>query len=767
MTIKFSIVIPMWNEENFAQQLIENLNSLNEEYSNFEVIFVNSGSTDNTVAEINRIKKNFSYNLLELPSNEGPGIARNHGINKSVGDYIIFLDADDQLEVNCLKILDENLNTEIDVLTFNWIRKESNSNIQLPTKDSKFVHDRCLRVKQFARHHMEASSIFSCFNSKFIKTNKIYFKSGLHEDIYFMFRAYKIATKVLYLNSVLYIKTRNPNSVTSHITEKHISGYLNAYKEISNDLLANPCLDCGTSHTADCEIGLLSSVASRIREVARLNATDKSRGVALLKYISGYITEDAFYETAEINNKRKFTVYEKIFKAFRDKNIDEVLIEEIIKLDKQSWSCKDLHHSVFFAPNQVRTCCKRFFVDGEMRGDVPLQLNIIANEAIEASEILQSKRDLYTDINYGESTGCDKCPFLEFKQWEGLEERLELNLVSMEQHSICNLRCTYCDDKFYGGEKTTYNLESTIDSLREFGSLSSCSLVVWGGGEPTLDPNFSSIFNNMTKSVPNSQHRILSNSLRYSDLIAETLERNGGQLVTSVDAGNKEVYNLVRGRKGFEKVFENLQRYSKVNSRRITVKYIFTRENCSLNQVSLFCDEVLKFELQNCYFQISGDFKEEWLTQEMLTAAMYLFLKLREMNVYHVYLDEHIWQRWSTSHSGTFASLPVNDFDANLLEFVLRPEETEPFYIWGAGQLSTMLFSQRGFAERWNIKGILDSTKELIGTQFFGYKIEDPQTMFGTESRVFLSGIQGIVYMREKCLDIGIGEEKIMNDLIW
>ena len=348
-----------------------------------------------------------------------------------------------------------------------------------------------------------------------------------------------------------------------------------------------------------------------------------------------------------------------------------------------------------------------------MRGDVPLQLNIIANEAIEASEILQSKRDLYTDINYGESTGCDKCPFLEFKQWEGLEERLELNLVSMEQHSICNLRCTYCDDKFYGGEKTTYNLESTIDSLREFGSLSSCSLVVWGGGEPTLDPNFSSIFNNMTKSVPNSQ------------------------------------------------------RYSKVNSRRITVKYIFTRENCSLNQVSLFCDEVLKFELQNCYFQISGDFKEEWLTQEMLTAAMYLFLKLREMNVYHVYLDEHIWQRWSTSHSGTFASLPVNDFDANLLEFVLRPEETEPFYIWGAGQLSTMLFSQRGFAERWNIKGILDSTKELIGTQFFGYKIEDPQTMFGTESRVFLSGIQGIVYMREKCLDIGIGEEKIMNDLIW
>ena len=136
--------------------------------------------------------------------------------------------------------------------------------------------------------------------------------------------------------------------------------------------------------------------------------------------------------------------------------------------------------------------CKRFFVDGKIRGDVVLEIQKIKpDEKIEASNVIIAKRDLIRKINIGEKNDCDGCPFISRKNWNNFETEMDIRYVSMEQHSVCNLRCTYCDDKYYGGDLPFYDVLGSLNNLVDAGALSNIQTVVWGGGEPTLDPNHS------------------------------------------------------------------------------------------------------------------------------------------------------------------------------------------------------------------------------------------------------------------------------------
>ena len=768
----FSIIVPFQNEQEYLKRCIEKLNLLQTNYADFEVIFVQSG--DDFVDSLKLLRaepKNFDHQFIELTENFGPGFARNAGLAKAKNDWVLFLDVDDFLIDTCLTEIARKIHQspDSDVINFNWAYEFSSMKVKLNPKDARFLKSKCERVKHFSRRQMEGSVIFSSFRRDFLLKNQIKFPNGLHEDIYFIFSSYFHAEAVEYLESILYMKSKNPNSVTSTITAGHIDGYLANYLMIAQDLESFQCNECGSNHKADIKFGLSSAFVSRIREVARLCSHKKNLAIELFEHLSNLLSTNSALSEIATNPVPKYTNFGKIWELFNSGALTgyESLTSQILELEGKSWSCKDLHKSVFFAPGEVRTCCKRFFVNGEIQGDVKLDIELKIDEAITVDHIRESKRNLWVDINSGNSTACDQCPFMEFKEWGDLEMELKLDLISMEQHSVCNLRCTYCDETYFGGARPIYSIEKTVESLSDSGSLSDCKMVVWGGGEPFLDPKFDEMLQQLRRSAPKAQHRVLSNSLRYSSKVAEMLTSRSAQLVTSIDAGDNFTYTLVRGRRGFEKALTNLSEYSKSNSRRITIKYIFTRQNSSVEQVDGFCNELLKFGLTNSFFQISGDFKEEWLSKEMLECAIYLHARLRKMQVHHVYLDELIWQRWSSSHTGTIETLPKNLLHSEYKGVVLNPTEQVPFFFWGAGQLTTMLFSKKDFIKRWNIAGVIDDTPEIIGTNYFGMRIEHPDVLKENESPVFFSAVQGIVTMREAFENKGLNPDRIIQDLIW
>ncbi|MFM2393629.1 MAG: hypothetical protein RLZZ546_1611, partial [Bacteroidota bacterium] len=125
--IKFSIVIPLYNAESYIIRCFESI--LRQNYENLEVIFVNDGSTDNSQSIIEKISNNNNVKFINQ-GNSGPGIARNIGILNAIGENILFLDVDDELENDALNGLDNFLLDKIyDVVCFGFNLRGSNSQI--------------------------------------------------------------------------------------------------------------------------------------------------------------------------------------------------------------------------------------------------------------------------------------------------------------------------------------------------------------------------------------------------------------------------------------------------------------------------------------------------------------------------------------------------------------------------------------------------------------------------------------------------------------
>ncbi|MBS9398426.1 glycosyltransferase family 2 protein [Pediococcus acidilactici] len=107
--IDVSLIIPTYNNERTIERTINSV--IKQTYKNIEIIFIDNGSTDDTLQLISKYKR--EYNNIELyRTSNGRSIARNRGLKEAKGKYIKFLDADDELGHNniekSVKILQQN-----------------------------------------------------------------------------------------------------------------------------------------------------------------------------------------------------------------------------------------------------------------------------------------------------------------------------------------------------------------------------------------------------------------------------------------------------------------------------------------------------------------------------------------------------------------------------------------------------------------------------------------------------------------------------------
>jgi glycosyltransferase involved in cell wall biosynthesis len=91
-TIFFTVIIPLYNKENFIGKTLESV--LHQTFHNFEVIIVNDSSTDKSLKKVQEFNDE-RIKIIEHPINKGLSASRNTGIKNASADYIAFLDADD------------------------------------------------------------------------------------------------------------------------------------------------------------------------------------------------------------------------------------------------------------------------------------------------------------------------------------------------------------------------------------------------------------------------------------------------------------------------------------------------------------------------------------------------------------------------------------------------------------------------------------------------------------------------------------------------
>jgi len=213
--IILSIIIPAYNAEKYIVDSI--LSILNSHKKNIEIIVVNDGSSDNTVDIVNSLKQCDSKITLINQENNGPGLARNAGLNAAIGNYIMFLDADDRVYTDeFIRLFDYIEVQEIDVICFGY-KMIGSSNEVLGTHCYNFKKYGS-PLKDYIKNCDFKDVVWNkIYKNKFLKSNKIVFESfKVKEDSFFLFKVFSRASSVCTINLVVYEhRSNNPNSLSN------------------------------------------------------------------------------------------------------------------------------------------------------------------------------------------------------------------------------------------------------------------------------------------------------------------------------------------------------------------------------------------------------------------------------------------------------------------------------------------------------------------------------------------------------------------------
>jgi len=179
--MKFSIIVPVYNTEAYLARCLESI--LNQTYDDYEIIVVNDGSTDNSKDIINEYKEKYPNKIVCVDKkNGGLSSARNKGVKKAKGDYILFLDSDDSIQSGLLKTLSTKTKDEPDLIRFQI--KEIRDNKICMYRELPFETvsgDKAF--KKIVKYHYVENACCYAYRTKFYKKNKFIFAEGkLHED---------------------------------------------------------------------------------------------------------------------------------------------------------------------------------------------------------------------------------------------------------------------------------------------------------------------------------------------------------------------------------------------------------------------------------------------------------------------------------------------------------------------------------------------------------------------------------------------------------
>lgn len=204
----FSIIVPVFNVEKYLEQCLNSL--ISQDYNNYEIIVIDDGSTDNSSKIINEYTKKYPKLIKNYyKENGGLSSARNYGIKKSNKDYLLFVDSDDYISKDTLKILNQQIiETKSEIIVFNYIAINATNSFKINSFNRK--------IKDIDRRFLV--SFPSACNKVFKRSlfNEIQFEEGIYyEDLATIPRLIKQTNKITFIEDYLYYYFVRDNSITN------------------------------------------------------------------------------------------------------------------------------------------------------------------------------------------------------------------------------------------------------------------------------------------------------------------------------------------------------------------------------------------------------------------------------------------------------------------------------------------------------------------------------------------------------------------------
>lgn len=213
MKEKISVIIPIYNVEDYLEQCVESI--LNQTYTNLEIILVNDGSTDSS-GEICDRYKNIDKRIKVIHKvNGGLSDARNCGLENSTGEYIAFFDSDDWADKKFYDTLYTNIKKyNGDIAVCNYKKYYSKKDIELHNSNEVICYSNIEALNQLYDKY-SVQMIIAC--NKLYKREvigEIRFPVGkIHEDEYLIPMIIYNAYKIIYINNELFYYRQRDNSI--------------------------------------------------------------------------------------------------------------------------------------------------------------------------------------------------------------------------------------------------------------------------------------------------------------------------------------------------------------------------------------------------------------------------------------------------------------------------------------------------------------------------------------------------------------------------
>lgn len=210
-----SIIVPVYNLSSCIEVCMDSLEKQTKQ--NFEVLIIDDGSKDNSKEKCKRYSDRLNNFFYFEKKNGGLSDARNFGMERSKGKYILFLDGDDYLELNtCEQFENALIEKRVDIVCGIAKRIENNNITEYTISTPKGICSGAEFLKnELKANTMTMASCFRLYNRTFLEKNKIYFeKKLLHEDEEFSPRAFLNAEQVLVTDIRFYNYVIRSESIT-------------------------------------------------------------------------------------------------------------------------------------------------------------------------------------------------------------------------------------------------------------------------------------------------------------------------------------------------------------------------------------------------------------------------------------------------------------------------------------------------------------------------------------------------------------------------
>ena len=232
MNIKtfISIITPIYNSEKYIKECVNSLFSQN--MDNIEYIFVDDGSSDNSVVIIETLLESKYHHLrnyvhiLKLEENGGIANARNVGLSSARGEYIGFVDSDDWIEPNMFtELYKKAIETDADIIGCSFINEYSNYRL---IHEQPYCESKERNIRKLLTGELFPSLWCEIIKRSLFEDNEISFISGVNmgEDLLVNIKLFVYAKKISFINEALYHYRHSNTSVC----------IVRSYNSIMNDI---------------------------------------------------------------------------------------------------------------------------------------------------------------------------------------------------------------------------------------------------------------------------------------------------------------------------------------------------------------------------------------------------------------------------------------------------------------------------------------------------------------------------------------------------